>query len=291
MAARRRTTTSRRHAHRAGGQRHRDHHREQLGRQPDRERDGEQEGLRPGLAGYEVHGQHEQHQAERESHEQQAEASRADLEGVRGGGLAQAAGDPAHLGPAAGAAHQDAGRAADDRAAHEDRVARGAELSLVATQLHRVFLDRVGLAREVGLLDEEVARLQHPAVGGDQVARGEEHDVPLHDLRDRHVDLATIAHHPRVHGHRGAQLLGNPGGSDLLHEVDRDRRDHEPDHDERACEFSRGGVDDAGTEQDQDQRVAEVCEVLEPECSHRPAREPVRPGACQAEAGILRSEP
>ena len=59
----------------------------------------------------------------------------------------------------------------------------------------RLLLDRIGFAGQQRLVDEEVARLEQAAVGGDEVAGREQHDVARDELARGDVDLLAVAQH------------------------------------------------------------------------------------------------
>ncbi|KAG1159593.1 hypothetical protein G6F35_019157 [Rhizopus arrhizus] len=52
-----------------------------------------------------------------------------------------------------------------------------------------MLFDRQRFARQSSLRDEEVLGVQDAAIGGNHVARGEQHHVTRHQLRQRHFQL------------------------------------------------------------------------------------------------------
>ena len=170
-----RLTITRRRASRIAprGQRHRDDHRQELGRQADGQRQREQQRFQPGPVEQHVDHQHEQHQEHRQAQDQQPELAHAQLEG--GAAVAAASRVPPSWPNAwhAGAADQHCA-AADHRRAHEDGVDRLARIPRWGGGCVDPLLRRVGLPGQHGLVDEQVARLEEPAVGRHQVAGGQD---------------------------------------------------------------------------------------------------------------------
>jgi len=88
-----------------------------------------------------------------------------------------------------------------DRASHEHRVGGLLQLGRAAIQLPRPLLDRIGLPGQQRLIDEEVARLDDPAISRNSVACGEQHKVAWNQLRHRKLLPLPIAKHCGAQGH------------------------------------------------------------------------------------------
>jgi len=256
-----------RHAQRPARQRDRHHHRQQLGRQAHGQRHGEHEGLQQRALKRQVHPQREQHQQQREAHDQQAEAPRAGLEGSGWRWFFQAAGDAPDGGAPCGAPHQRARRAADHRAAAKQRAGR--IRVPVAALGQRIgggaALDRVGLAGQQRLVDEEVLRPQQLAVGRDQVAGRQQHHVARHQRVGCHLLLAVVTPDAHALRHLPRKLLGGLAGAALLREVEDDRQRHDGGDDAGAGGVAGRCRDGAGRQQQQHQRVGEAAQELAPD--------------------------
>ena len=111
--------------------------------------------------------------------------------------LGEGRGDLAHLGVHAGAHHDGAAAAVHDGGAHIAHVLAVAKRHVVHALAELdgvgVLLDRDGLAGEGGLLDLHGSALEHAAVGGDGVARLEQHDVAGDELGACHVNHLAVA--------------------------------------------------------------------------------------------------
>jgi hypothetical protein len=122
--------------------------------------------------------------------------------------------DVGQHGVAPGAHDEHARRAAAHRAAEEDAVRALAQRRVGGIGHAGALFHREGLAREAGLGDEEVARLQHHAVGRHEVAGGQVDDVAGHHLgggpRLQHA-VAPDAHHQRQAPAQPLGLRARPG--------------------------------------------------------------------------------
>jgi hypothetical protein len=67
-----------------------------------------------------------------------------------------------------------------------------------------VLLDRIGLAREQSLIDEQVARGERPAIAGHDISRFQLHHVTRHQLVDRNLVGLAIAERLRRKTHGAA---------------------------------------------------------------------------------------
>ncbi len=134
-----------------------------------------------------------------------------------------------------------------------------------------MLLDGIGLSREERLVHEEVARLEDPAVGGDEVARAEPHHVARHDLAHGQLVRRTVADHGGSHGDRGLEPLRGTPGAVLLHEIQRDAHHHHGGDDEEARHVAGQTRDRAGGKKEQDQGVTEARQELDHEQAARGA--------------------
>ena len=122
----------------------------------------------------------------------------------------------------------------------------------------RALLDRVGLAGQKRLAHEKIARFEHARIGRNQVAGGDQQHVPGDDQGDVDFTLDALADHACAHRDRLPQRRGGARGAALLHEIERDREQHQQQHDDEARRLARGGRHGACGEQYQHQRIAEA---------------------------------
>ena len=114
------------------------------------------------------------------------------------------------------------------------------------------------LAGQDRFADEEVSGLENHAVGRNQAARGEQHDVARHDLFQRHIDRAPVAKdaglcaHTRLKGRRGGLCLV------LARVSDAHRGEHDHDDDDGIDPLARQRRCRGGEDQHQQQRVSEL---------------------------------
>ena len=182
MASRRRTMTPRLLIARAPADKgHADDRRQQFRRQPHRQRHGEQQRLDRRPAEQQVHRQHEEDDDDHDPDQQVAELPDATREVRLGRPCPQPGGDGAELGPTAGPDDEDLRRAAAHRGAEKDRIGPSRRSVHRPRTIPGRFSTGNGLARHAGLADEEVLRLDHESVGGDQVARRQQDQIAGHD--------------------------------------------------------------------------------------------------------------
>ena len=176
--------------------------------------------------------QHEQDQEHREPQDQQPELADPDFERVRRALRGERAGEPAQCRTGRGAADQHYRGATDHRRAHEDRGSGG---------VVGLLFSRVGLPGQQGLVDEQIARLQQPAIGGHDVARAKMNHVARDEAVDRHHGLGAIPPHVRLQGYGTAEGLDRVLGPNLLDEVQHhaEQDDHSDDHE--TCEIAGNG--------------------------------------------------
>ena len=250
--------------HRRAGQRDRHDHRQQLGCQPDRERQREHQRFQHRPMEGDVHHQDEQHHQHGQAHDQHAEAANADRKGGGRRLFRQARREMAERRPAAGSADDNRRGAADHRGAGKYGVRRSGGVFRARGCVTGLLLGRVRLAGEESLVDEQVAAFKQPRVRRNQIAGDQLDDVAGNQLVDRHREACTVAPHGRLDRHRPAQRLDRILSADFLNEIERHAdRDNGHDDDETRDVAGRRGQS-ARHEQDDDQRVAEAGEELQP---------------------------
>ena len=125
-----------------------------------------------------------------------------------------------------------------------------------------VLLGRHRLARECGLLDVEVSRLEEARVGRDAIPRRESDHVTGHQLAPSNLGPGAIAQGGRRRRHGVSQSLGDTMGAIGLHEVEHHTQCHHEDNDggvDPLAEDRGGGARD---EQNDDQRIRQEQEDL-----------------------------
>ena len=286
-----------RHAQRAVRQGDRHHHRQQFGREPHGQRDRKQERLQQRALECDVDEQREQHQQQGQPHDEHAKVARAGLERRRRRLQRQTGCDLAQCGRVAAAPDQHPGRTTDHRTAHEHRIL-GVQFPAWRTrcrccwrrQRGGVFLDRVGLAGQLCLVDEEVVGLQHPGIGGHQVAGTQQHHVARNQLGHRELARRSVAQHGRGQRHFQRQPLGALPGTVLLHEIQRHAHEHDQRDDDGAGAIPGQCGQRAGGQQHQHQRVAQMGQELQ---QHRPLPgwlQPVGAEAAQVERRLCAAQ-
>lgn len=237
----------------------RDDHRQHLGREPDGHRHGEDEGLQPVALGDAIDQEDERHHDEHEADEQQAHPGDAPVE-RRGRTVADdGPGDRTQVGVAARPEDDGRGRSADDVRPHVADVVQfdHASPDILPAPGVGSLLDRLRLAGQRRLADEEVLGLDDPHVGRDHVPGGERDDVARHELLDRELlDLAPRTLHRAGVLHHLPERLARPAGPPVLAEADDDaQQDHRRnDQDRRPLLLLGGGRPDVEDIRDDDQQ-------------------------------------
>ena len=92
------------------------------------------------------------------------------------------------------------------------------------------FLRGHGFAGQRGLLDIEVARLQEPSIGGDQIPGGEPNEISGDNFMALHFLPRPIAQHSRGQANVFSEVFDGALRTVGLHEIDRySKRDHDKD--------------------------------------------------------------
>ncbi len=148
---------------------------------------------------------------------------------------------------------------------------------------------RVGFTRQQRLLDEEIARFQHPAIRRNQIACRQERNVAGYDFGYRNLQRLAIAQHIDADGNRLAQFFRSRIGAVFLDKVQRDTEQHDATDDEKVGQLPGKCRHRAGGEQDQDQRILEAGKVLAQQGFFLPFAEQVgavlNPSRCGLGAG------
>ena len=83
-----------------------------------------------------------------------------------------------------------------------------------------MLLDRVGLAREHRLIDEQVALGEQPAIARHDVSRFQLHHVTRHQLVDRDLVGLAIAERLRLKTNGAAERVDSVLGAGLLDDIE-----------------------------------------------------------------------
>jgi hypothetical protein len=135
-----------------------DHHRQQLRGEADREREREHDRREPWPLEQHVGGEHEEHEKEGQTQDQEAELAYTDLEGIGRPAPAELRRETADASLPARPADQRGCGPADDGGPHEDEIGFLGGLLGPTGNLAVVLFGRVRLAGQQGLVDEEVTR-------------------------------------------------------------------------------------------------------------------------------------
>ncbi len=192
-------------------------------------------------------------------------------------GLGQGAGDLAHLGVHAGAAHHGTSAAVHHGGAHVAHVLAVAQGHIVCAcgkgDGLGMLIDRHGLARKRGLLDLHAGALEHAAVSRNRVTCLKQHDVARYQLGAGQVHEFAVTNHL---GLRGAHLL--QGGQSLLafgllHHAENRVHDHD-EHDDRhigkvglALHHAGERTDDGGHDEHDHHGIGHLLEEANPQRS------------------------
>lgn len=163
-------------------------------------------------------------------------------------------GDAPHLGPHARGDHEARAAAVDDRGGRVGHVGAVGQHSGVGQRV-RVLFGRDGLARERGLLDAELRRVEQAEVRRNPVSVPEEYDITGDErLRRDHAFLALAEDACRrcgKAGQRGEGRLGLP----LLHDADEGVQGDDGGDDRGLRPFAEKGGEKGGADEDQHHRV------------------------------------
>ena len=205
----------------------------------------------------EIHRQHEEDDHDHRPDQQVAEMP--EPVGEVGFGLprAQPCGDRAERGAPPRLDDDDPRRAAAHRRAEEHDVRPPSERRIGGDD-SRLLLHGERLAGHARLADEEVARLEDPSVGGNQVARREHEDVARHERVGVHRAFDAVAHDATGEREALLQLLDRRGGAVLLVEAEQRGTDHDREDDPRVHPLGEAERHCGGEDQDQDERACDL---------------------------------
>ena len=178
--------------------------------------------------------------------------------------------DPAELGVLAGGDDHARAAAVGDQGAGIGH--RGAVAQRRAARGDRLdpLVDRLGLAGQRRLLEQEAARADQPEVRRHLVARLQDDDVAGHQLVGGDLGALALPQHERLGREHPADRIQRPLGPAFLDEAD-DRVDQNDAEDHRGVDpLAEPGGDERRAEQHVDQNVMELGE----ESPERAARSP-----------------
>ena len=121
-----------------------------------------------------------------------------------------------------------------------------------------MFLGRVGLARERGLVGEELVRLEDQAVSRNDVSGAEQDDIAWYDLLDRNVARLLVSNDTGLHLHHREQLLDGVRGASFLPEAEQPAGPDDDQDDGRVDGVMEEHGENGRTDQDQDDRALEL---------------------------------
>src|SRR6185437_10605841 len=172
------------HRDRALAQIDRYDHWQHLGRQADGDGDREQQRLQPVALSQAVDQEHQRRHDEDEPDHQPGEAVDALVEAGELTRSHDRGGEPPEVSLPPGVDDDAGGKAADHARAHEADIGERERITWAFLPLGP-FLDRHGLTCQRRLIHKDIARGNQPHVAGDQVAGGQAHDIPRHELVER----------------------------------------------------------------------------------------------------------
>ena len=205
---------------------------QELRRQPDGERDREEQRLDEWTVEQEIHRQDEEDDHDHRPDQQVAELPQPAGEVGFGLPRAKPRGDRAERRAPPRLDDDDPRRAAAHRRAEEHDVGPPSDWRIGG---HDPWLLLHGerLAGHARLADEEVARLEDPSVGRNQVARREHEDVAGHERVRVHGAFDAVAHDAAGERQALLQLLDGRRGAILLVEAQQRGADHDREDDPR----------------------------------------------------------
>ncbi|CAM5350569.1 hypothetical protein SSTU70S_00264 [Stutzerimonas stutzeri] len=231
--------------------------RQQLGRQPNGQRDGEHQRVQRRAVEEQVEPEHRGDHHQHDPQQQRAEMAQAALELGFRRAQHQRALDMSQLGVHAAVHRQQARRAAAQRGAAEQAVVSLREAG-GGLHLTGLFVDRKGFTGQQRLIDVAVARLDQPAIGGNQAAGGEFDDVAGDDFAGWQVLQAAVAPDVGATGHLLAQTLDRPVRADFVQAADQRTGQHDAQHDQRVQPVVRRQRHQRADQQDQHQRTGQL---------------------------------
>ena len=127
-----------------------------------------------------------------------------------------------------------------------------------------MLLDRIRLSADEGLVDEEIAGRQQPAIGRNDVPCRQAHHVARHELLDGDGLLPPIANDLSAEADRLPQRLDSVLRPQLLHDVEDNAQENDGGDDEEARRLPGPRREAGCEEQDENKRVREAMQDLPP---------------------------
>ena len=220
------------------------------------------------------------------AHDQHAESVGALIQGGGWRRPPQAAADLAELGCQAGGADHQPGRTVHHRAAHEGGVGCLGDFRAVDAFIARVFLRRVGLARQQCLVDEKIPGLEEAPIRRDQIPGGEQHDIAGDEVLPQYRNLLPVAQDLLLERHRDLERLGGLLGAVFLHGVEHRAHQHDCRNDDEAGQIAGERGNHRRHQQNDHERVAEPTEEFERQRQTPPLLQSVRAIAEPARGGL-----
>ena len=169
----------------------------------------------------------------------------------------QPCGDRTEDGAAPRLDDDDSRRAAAHRRAEEHDVRPPRERRIGGDD-SRLLFHGERLPRHARLADEEVAGLEDPSVGGNQVPRREHQDVARHERVGVHGAFDAVAHDAAGERESLLQLLDRRGGAVLLIEAEQRGADHDREDDPGVHPLGEAERHRGGEDQDQNERTSDL---------------------------------
>jgi hypothetical protein len=246
------------------------------GRHPDPERGGEERD--PGTDRHHRDGPHRPLQVDPER-------------GRAAHNLAGEVADRAEPGALAGGDDHDPAAAAGHEGAGEDEVGRLGRVRRRLGERPLLTQDRLGFPGEGGVVDLQAMRHQHPGVGRDPVALGQQDDVAGNQLHRWDAGLLPAPQDDRGLGQECRQRLGGPLGAVFLGE--REQAVDDDHHDDRPAELRQLPHEGEPGRRPQHEReeVGELRDELADRAGPLVLREQVRADPGQPRRGLIGPEP
>ena len=105
-------------------------------------------------------------------------------------------------------------------------------------EIARLFLDRISLAGEHGLVCETIARAQQSAITRDDVTGSELHNVPGHQPVEVNLTANAIAEHLRLKSNGAAQRIDSRLGTALLDDIEHQAQKDDGDDNNEARDLA-----------------------------------------------------
>ena len=123
-----------------------------------------------------------------------------------------------------------------------------------------MLLNRLGLARERGLIDEKVRIVQHDTVRRDNAARGELYDISGYELGGGNLRERSIPQDAALHLNMRAQHSDGVARAVFLQKAQHRAAEHDCEDDQRIQPVPRCGGDAGRNQHNQDDRALKLAE-------------------------------